>query len=58
MLGRISNLKEKLYKELDTETLNKEKILKISKELDKLIVEYSNRNISGEFSSFNSRNSN
>ena len=42
MLGRISNLKEKLYKELDTETLNKENILKISKELDKLIVEYSN----------------
>lgn len=45
MLGEINNLKEKLYKELDTETLDKEKILEISRELDKLIVEYCNRNI-------------
>lgn len=45
MLEEIKNLKQKLYKELDTKESNKEEILEISRELDKLIVKYSNGKI-------------
>ena len=40
MLGKINSLKKELYKELDMETSDKKKILEISQELDKFIVEY------------------
>lgn len=40
MLEKINSLKEKLYKELDMDTLDRKKILEVSQELDKLIVEY------------------
>ena len=45
MLGEIRNLRQRLYKELDTKGSNKEEILEISRELDKLIVEYHSRKI-------------
>lgn len=43
MLGRIRNIEQRLHKELDTKIKDKEKILKMSEELDKLILEYDNK---------------
>ena len=40
MLEKINSLKQKLYKELDMETLDRKRILEVSQELDKLIVGY------------------
>jgi len=41
----IINLKEKLNKMLETENTNAERVLELSQELDKLILEYYYSNI-------------
>lgn len=43
MLGRIKSMEERLHKELDTIIIDKEQVLKMSEELDKLILEYDNK---------------
>lgn len=43
-MEKINNVKERLQKELGKEKLDKDKILEISKELDKIIIKYYNNN--------------
>ena len=40
----INNFRELLHKELETDDLDYDKVLAMSRELDKLIVEYYNKN--------------
>ena len=43
MIAKINNLREKLHRELDKKVSDKKRILEISQELDKLIIEYLNQ---------------
>ena len=43
MLKKIEFLREKLYHEIDSSTLLNDEVIKLSQELDLLILEYYNR---------------
>lgn len=40
MKRKINIIREKLHKEIEAEEVNKDNIIKISKELDELIIQY------------------